>query len=85
MNRRALLAAAIALSITKAQAGKRKARSEAEEKSADGCMGKPKCTDLSTCEEARRRLNDCGQQNLDRDHDGIPCESLCGDGKRKRR
>jgi len=82
VNRRAFLAAAIALPITPAQAGK---LNKGPETIAADCLGKPKCTDLPTCAEARRRLNDCGQKSLDRDKDGIPCESLCGDAKRRKK
>lgn len=35
-----------------------------------------RCSDLSTCEQARACLA-AGNTSLDRDHDGIPCESLC--------
>ncbi len=30
-----------------------------------------------SCAEARFYLEECGLTKLDRDHDGIPCESLC--------
>jgi DICT domain-containing protein len=36
------------------------------------------CKRLATCAEARDYLTRCGADHLDRDHDGIPCESLCG-------
>jgi len=35
------------------------------------------CSDLSTCEQAMACLA-AGNESLDRDKDGIPCESLCG-------
>lgn len=41
------------------------------------CEGKRRCGDMDSCEEAEFYLNHCGQDRLDRDHDGIPCESLC--------
>ena len=41
------------------------------------CEGKRRCGDMDSCEEAKFYLNHCGQERLDRDHDGIPCESLC--------
>lgn len=41
------------------------------------CGGKSACGQMSSCSEARHYLNDCGLSKLDRDHDGIPCESLC--------
>ena len=36
------------------------------------------CSRISTCEEARYRLETCGQTRLDGDGDGVPCEKLCG-------
>jgi len=36
------------------------------------------CSRIATCEEARYRLDTCGQTRLDGDGDGIPCEKLCG-------
>lgn len=38
-----------------------------------------KCTELSTCEQAMACLAQ-GNESLDRDRDGIPCESLCAGG-----
>jgi endonuclease YncB( thermonuclease family) len=35
------------------------------------------CANMATCEEAKYYLNRCGFTRLDRDRDGIPCESLC--------
>jgi hypothetical protein len=39
---------------------------------------KKKCTEISTCDEAMFLLKECGLSRLDSDHDGIPCEALCG-------
>lgn len=44
---------------------------------AGSCGSKRTCGEMSSCAEARHYLNDCGVSKLDRDHDGIPCESLC--------
>lgn len=41
------------------------------------CAGKSKCKEMSNCAEANFYLNECGVKRLDRDHDGIPCESIC--------
>jgi endonuclease YncB( thermonuclease family) len=41
-----------------------------------GC-DKKTCSEMSSCEEAKRYLNDCDLKRLDSDHNGIPCESLC--------
>jgi len=40
------------------------------------CGVKTKCSEMLTCEEAMRYLK-CGNKRLDRDGDGIPCESIC--------
>ena len=42
------------------------------------CGGKRTCKEMSSCAEARYYLNQCGLRRLDRDSDGIPCESICG-------
>lgn len=41
------------------------------------CAGKSKCGEMSSCAEAKFYLNECGVSRLDRDHDGMPCESIC--------
>jgi hypothetical protein len=41
------------------------------------CTGKHKCSEMANCEEATFYLNQCGVKKLDRDNDGVPCESLC--------
>lgn len=41
------------------------------------CSKKHYCKEMSSCEEAKFFLNNCGMASLDRDGDGIPCESLC--------
>jgi hypothetical protein len=41
------------------------------------CGTKTKCGEMTSCDEAKFYLNSCGLTRLDRDHDGIPCESLC--------
>lgn len=41
------------------------------------CGGKRACGQMSTCAEARFHLTQCGVSGLDRNHDGVPCESLC--------
>lgn len=42
------------------------------------CGSKRLCKEMESCEEARLYLTKCGVSRLDRDHDGTPCESLCG-------
>lgn len=39
------------------------------------CGSKTTCAEMSSCDEAMYFLNTCGQRRLDRDGDGIPCES----------
>lgn len=46
--------------------------------SARQCGAKRYCSQMTSCEEARYYLTQCGVSSLDRDGDGIPCESLCG-------
>ncbi len=42
------------------------------------CGSKHYCSEMSSCREAMRYLTECGLSQLDRNHNGIPCESLCG-------
>jgi endonuclease YncB( thermonuclease family) len=35
------------------------------------------CGQMANCAEARFQLEQCGNSRLDRDNDGIPCESIC--------
>jgi len=41
------------------------------------CGSKRYCKEMTSCSEARAFLTQCGLSRLDRDKDGIPCESLC--------
>jgi len=41
------------------------------------CGSKRRCGEMANCEEARFYLRICGVKSLDRDVDGVPCESLC--------
>ena len=45
--------------------------------SGSSCGSKRYCKQMATCAEARHYLNDCGVSRLDRDGDGVPCESIC--------
>ena len=51
-----------------------------EESSGMSCGGKRYCKEMNSCAEACFYLNQCGVGRLDRDQDGIPCESICGRG-----
>lgn len=35
------------------------------------------CKQMTSCEEARYHLQECGFDRLDRDGDGVPCENVC--------
>ena len=41
------------------------------------CSGKRVCREMASCAEAVFNLRQCGASQLDRDRDGIPCESIC--------
>ena len=41
------------------------------------CGGKRYCTQMTSCAEAQFYLKQCGLRKLDKDGDGVPCESLC--------
>lgn len=41
------------------------------------CGTKRYCKHMNSCSEAKFHLYECGLKRLDRDKDGIPCESLC--------
>lgn len=45
---------------------------------ASSCGDKHYCSEMADCKEARFYFSKCGLTGLDRDHDGVPCESLCG-------
>ncbi|CAH1906465.1 TNase-like domain-containing protein [Candidatus Nitrotoga sp. HW29] len=42
------------------------------------CGNKKKCSQMNSCDEANFYLSNCKTKSLDRDNDGVPCESLCG-------
>ena len=41
------------------------------------CGSKRYCREMTSCEEAKFYLRQCGRSSLDGDHDGVPCESIC--------
>lgn len=53
-------------------------RTPAASAASAGCGGKRYCKDMANCGEAQHYLKDCGLDRLDRDGDGVPCESICG-------
>jgi hypothetical protein len=43
------------------------------------CEGKTRCSQMSSCEEAKFYIRNCPGTEMDGDGDGIPCESQwCG-------
>ena len=41
------------------------------------CAGKRYCREMTSCEEAKFYLTQCGVGSLDGNRDGVPCETLC--------
>jgi len=41
------------------------------------CGTKTHCSEMTSCEEAKYYLTQCGVKPLDGNGDGVPCESLC--------
>jgi len=41
------------------------------------CSGKRYCREMTSCEEAKFYLDQCGVGSLDGNKDGVPCETLC--------
>lgn len=40
--------------------------------------GRKYCKKMSSCSEAYFKFEECRQGHLDRDHDSVPCENVCG-------
>ncbi len=49
-----------------------------QQESTANCGSKRYCKEMVSCAEAVHYLYTCGITRLDRDRDGIPCETLCG-------
>lgn len=62
------------------QAQVKEAKTEQASKANFSCGSKRYCKQMSSCEEARFYLNQCGLKRLDRDNDGVPCETICPGG-----
>ncbi|WP_324612656.1 excalibur calcium-binding domain-containing protein [Campylobacter anatolicus] len=41
------------------------------------------CKQMASCAEAYHYLNNCNRSSFDRDGDGVPCENVCKDRKKK--
>ena len=66
----------IALSISLFSAENKKTKQE-DKKQGFKCEGKKYCKEMKSCAEAKFYLTQCGLTKLDRDKDGIPCETIC--------
>lgn len=66
----------IALSISLFSAENKKPKQE-DKKQAFKCEEKKYCKEMKSCAEAKFYLTQCGLTRLDRDKDGIPCETIC--------
>ena len=69
-----LILTALSLAFSTATFAKSK-KSDAEQFS---CADSKYCKEMTSCAEAKFHLRECGMHKLDRDHDGVPCESICG-------
>jgi len=47
------------------------------EESPFSCNVSKNCSQMTSCAEAYFYLNTCGKTSLDRDKDGVPCETIC--------
>ncbi len=68
-----LIIIALALSLFSAETKKTKTEVKLEFK----CEGKKYCKEMRSCKEAMFYLKQCEVFRLDRDKDGIPCETIC--------
>jgi len=58
-------------------APERPRRSRSRVSQGGNCGSKRYCGEMNSCAEALHYLNQCGLGRLDRDGDGVPCESIC--------
>ncbi len=52
------------------------------EAASNPCGKKRYCSQMVSCDEARFYLTQCRVKTLDKDGDGVPCESLCVPGQK---
>lgn len=69
-----LMIIALAISLFSVENKKEK---KVNKKEVFKCEGKRYCKEMRSCKEAMFYLKQCGVSRLDRDKDGIPCESIC--------
>ncbi|WP_025217073.1 excalibur calcium-binding domain-containing protein [Mannheimia varigena] len=62
----------------KAKKPKETKKKNIEKSNSFQCGGKRYCSQMNNCTEAKFYLRQCGVKSLDRDRDGVPCESICG-------
>ncbi|AHG77458.1 hypothetical protein X874_8220 [Mannheimia varigena USDA-ARS-USMARC-1312] len=62
----------------KAKKPKETKKKNIEKSNSFQCSGKRYCSQMNNCTEAKFYLRQCGVKSLDRDRDGVPCESICG-------
>ena len=70
-----LLGMTIVLSLFAAESETKKPKTEV--KAEFKCEGKKYCKEMNSCKEAMFYLKQCGVSRLDRDKDGVPCETIC--------
>lgn len=71
------LLSVIIMSLSTLYAAEKQKKEPKQKSEQFSCSGKDKCKEMNTCAEAKFYLNECGVRKLDRDKDGVPCESLC--------
>jgi len=52
-------------------------KSASEESGEFNCSTLKRCNAMSSCAEAKFQLQQCGNTQIDGNHDGVPCEALC--------
>lgn len=62
------------------QAQVKEAKTKQAAKADFSCGSKRFCKQMTSCAEAKFYLQQCGLKQLDRDSDGVPCETICPGG-----
>lgn len=73
MSKILIIIISLALSLFSTEIKKQKTEVKPEFK----CEGKRYCKEMRSCKEAIFYLKQCGVSRLDRDKDGVPCETIC--------
>ncbi|HHF3606712.1 excalibur calcium-binding domain-containing protein [Haemophilus influenzae] len=78
MKKLLLILTALSLAVSPAVFAKAHKKSNSESEQQFSCNdGKRVCGDMESCDDAMFHLKQCGMKKLDRDRDGVPCESMC--------